>query len=126
MLTDIQHLITGTSNTSESIAGIPCRPLTLQTFALLELTGNEILTAPTTRMADVLGFIYLHSAPEAEVAEATAAYLGGDKARILKAALKLPPIPLTDLSAIAGQIRQMIERAMGSQVTIEGDTATGN
>jgi hypothetical protein len=113
MLTDIQHLITGTSNTSESIAGIPCRPLTLQTFALLELTGNEILSAPTTRMADVLGFIYLHSAPETEVAEAVAAYLGGDKARILKAALKLPPIPLSDLTQIAGQIREMIEKAMG-------------
>jgi hypothetical protein len=60
------------------------------------------------------------------VAEATAAYLGGDKARILKAALKLPPIPLSDLTQIAGQIREMIEKAMGSQVTVEGDTATGN
>lgn len=123
MLTDIQHLITGTSNAAATVAGIPCRPLTLQTFALMELTGNELLTAPSTRMADVLGFIYLHSAPQEKVAEATAAYLAGDKARILKESLNLPSIPLADLADIALQIREMIEQATGSQVVIEGSEA---
>jgi|688.fasta_scaffold682784_1 hypothetical protein len=127
MLNDIQHLIIGASGPSSTIAGIPCRPLTLQTYALMELTGNELLTAPSTRMADVLGFIYLHSAPQEKVAEATAAYLAGDKARMLKEALNLPSIPLADLADIARQIREMIEQATGSQVVVEGaEVAVGN
>ncbi len=119
MLNDIQHLITAAANTGEPIAKVNCRPLTLQTFALLELTDNQILTATETKMADVLGFIYLHSAPEKEIAEAVSAYVAGNKSRILQEALKLPSIPLSDIGNIAQSIREMIERAMRSQVEIE-------
>lgn len=127
MLNDLEHLIVGTDKTVKTIGGISCRPLTLQTFALLELVGNEILTATSSKMADVLGFIYLHSAPETELAETAAKYLAGDKSAILKAALSLPTIALTDLPKVASEIRQMIEEAMGSQVGIEGgETTPGN
>lgn len=125
MLNDIQHLITAAAPDSESIGGIACRPLTLQTFALLELTDNQILTATSTKMADVLGFIYLHSAPESQVAAAVASYLAGNKSKILEEALKLPTIPLADIGSIAQSIREMIERAMGSQVAVQNDTHQG-
>lgn len=124
MLNDLQHLIVGTDKARTDIAGISCRPLTLQTFALLELTGNEILTSPSTRMLDVLGFLWLHSAPENEIADAVAAHMAGDKKQIITATLKLPTIPLSDISTVATQIREMIEKAMGSQVQVEGETTS--
>lgn len=123
MLNDIQHLITAAAPNGEQIAGINCRPLTLQTFALLELTENQILTATETKMADVLGFIYLHSAPEKEIAEAVSAYIAGNKSRILQETLKLPTIPLNEIGKIAQSIREMIEKAMSSQVQLEDSDA---
>lgn len=116
MLDDLQHLILPEA---ETVAGLTLRPLTLQTYALLEMSENQILTAPEARMQDVLGFLYLHTADLKAVCSTVSAYVNGNKAAILQAALTLPPIPLSNLAAIAQQIRGMIERATAAQPIVD-------
>lgn len=121
MLNDLQHLILPES---ETVAGLPLRPLTLQTYALLEMSENQILTAPEARMQDVLGFIYLHTADLKAVSSTVSAYINGNKSAILQAALTLPPIPLSNLADIARQIRAMIERATAAQPIVDAPETT--
>lgn len=121
MLNDIQHLI---APDSETVAGLNLRPLTLQTYALLEMTENQILTSPEARMQDVLGFLFIHTADLKAVSTVASNYLNGNKAAVLQAALALPPIALSDLTSIAAQIRGMIERATAAQPVIDGPTKT--
>lgn len=116
MLEDIKHLVVGTDLASVEIGGNYCRPITLHSFALMEITGNEILSE-SSKMIDVLGFIYLHSAPEAEIADVISEYISGNKTKYLKAVLGQKKIALTEMSNIAVKIRQMIETSLGSAAT---------
>ena len=123
MLNDIQHLITSEENT---INGLNLKPLTLQTYALLEMTENQILTSPEARMQDVLGFILIHTADAKTVSTVAAQYVNGNKAAVLQAALALPAIALSDLTPIAQEIRAMIERATAAQPQIDAPAEPGN
>jgi hypothetical protein len=126
MLQDLQHLLLP-DKMHIDVAGIRCRHLTVQSYAMLELTKNGILRDPEPSMFDVLAFLWIHSAPEADVSEAVADFLSGSSARLLKEVhSKLPPLHPSKLREIVDQVRKMVEEASSTQAAIDGETNSGN
>lgn len=78
-------------------------------------------------MADILTFIYLHSAPQEEIKKVVSAYMAGDKSVLLWKAMEIKTMQLSDVDAIAKAIKKQIDDAFPQSANSDAsESVSGN